>query len=64
LFDPSNTTFVKHFLSVSSTVHSNTYENNSYVAGYGNTTSAIDAIQFKTNVGTLDAGTISMYGVL
>ena len=64
LFDPSNTTFVKHFISVSSTVHSNTYENNSYVAGYGNTTSAIDAIQFKTNVGTLDAGTISMYGVL
>jgi len=63
LFDPSNTTFVKHFLSVSSTVHSNTYENNSYVAGYGNTTSAIDAIQFKTNVGTLDAGSISLYGV-
>ena len=63
LFDPSNTTFVKHFISVSSTVHSNTYENNSYVAGYGNTTSAIDAIQFKTNVGTLDAGSISLYGV-
>ena len=35
-----------------------------YVSGHFNTTSAIDAIQFKKNTGNIDAGTIKMYGVL
>ena len=63
LFDPSSTTFVKHFTS-----QTNGYgEAGSYggfVAGYFNTTSAIDAIQFKMNSGNIDSGTIKMYGVL
>ena len=33
------------------------------VAGYFNTTSAIDAIQFKMDAGTIDSGTIEMYGI-
>jgi len=63
LFDPSNTTFVKHFISRSSNYHSADYAIDNYVAGYFNTTSAIDAIQFKMSSGNIDAGTIKLYGV-
>ena len=62
LFDPSNTTFVKHFIGASS--QNSTYANHITFAGYGNTTSAINAIDFKAISGTLDSGTIDMYGVL
>ena len=62
LFDPSSTTFVKNFIAVSNNVAS-AYTQNSFVAGYFNTTSAIDAIQFKMSTGNIDAGTIAMYGV-
>ena len=63
LFDPSNTTFVKHFLITTS---SSNYEDqifNPYVAGYCNTTSAIDGVQFKMSSGNIDAGVIKLYGV-
>ena len=63
LFDPSSTTFVKHFLSVSQNYHNADYSINPYIAGYFNTTSAINAIQFKMSSGNIDAGTIKMYGV-
>jgi len=63
LFDPSSTTFVKHFYSTF--VGNGQAEDcmNDYVAGYFNTTSAIDAIQFKMTDGNIDAGTIKLYGV-
>ena len=32
-------------------------------AGYFNTTSAIDEVQFKMNSGNIDAGTIKLYGI-
>ena len=63
LFDPSSTTFVKHFINVSNS-DTNDYSIQMFHAGYGNTTSAIDAIQFKMNSGNIDAGTIKMYGVV
>ena len=63
LFDPSSTTFVKHFQS-----QTNGYgaagNYGGFAAGYFNTTSAIDAIQFKMNSGNIDSGTIKMYGVV
>ena len=62
LFDPSSTTFVKHFISTSNNVAS-AYSQNSFAAGYFNTTSAIDAIQFKMSTGNIDSGSISLYGV-
>ena len=66
LFEPSSTTFVKHFLT--STQHVNgsgtPYSNSARVAGYFNSTSAIDAIQFSMSSGNIDSGTIDMYGVL
>ena len=63
LFDPSNTTFVKHFIANINTISSDDNSMNLYIAGYGNTTSAINAVQFSVSAGTLDAGTITLYGV-
>ena len=65
LFDPSNTTFAKHFIANIQSIKSGSSpeSKNSYSTGYGNTTSAVDAIQFKFDSGNIDAGTIKMYGV-
>ena len=65
LFNPSSTTFVKHFMARShqSEGDSNFYTNDTFVAGYGNTTSAVDAIQFKMASGNIDSGDILLYGV-
>jgi len=63
LFNPSSTTFVKHFIARSNCYNANDYSQDFYVSGYFNTTSAIDAIQFKMVSGNIDAGTIKMYGV-
>jgi len=64
LFDPSSTTFVKHFLVTTQYKSNPNYSNNLRVAGYGNTTSAITGVRFKLTSGNIDAGTISLYGVL
>ena len=63
LFNPSSTTFVKHFISNVSFVQSDDVQRIDYVSGYFNTTSAVDAVQFKVSSGNIDAGTIKMYGV-
>jgi hypothetical protein len=64
LFDPSNTTFVKHFISQGPATISNDNLEVLYVAGYHNTTSAINAVSFKFESGNIDSGVIKMYGVL
>ena len=63
LFNPSDTTFVKHFIATNVNVHAGDYIINDYIAGYGNTTSAVDAIQFKYHNGNIDAGDICLYGI-
>jgi len=63
LFNPSSTTFVKHFIARTNNAHWIDVSTDGYFAGYGNTTSAVDAIQFKMSSGNMDAGTIKMYGV-
>ena len=63
LFNPSSTTFVKHFIATTNTYHSADYTFNSFIAGYANTTSAIDAVQFKMDSGNIDSGVIKLYGV-
>jgi hypothetical protein len=63
LFSPSSTTFVKHFIAVTNNAHTTDYTVNHFMAGYGNTTSAVDAINFKMDTGNIDAGTILMYGI-
>ena len=63
LFNPSSTTFVKHFISVTNAVASADYSTNGYIAGYGNTTSAVDGIRFQMSSGNIDAGDICLYGI-
>jgi hypothetical protein len=63
IFNPSSTTFVKHFISRSNTYYSADYSVDTYVAGYGNTTSAVNAISFKFVSGNIDDGIIKLYGV-
>ena len=63
LYDPSNTTFVKHFIARTAYVHQNDRSIDAFIAGYCNTTSAIDGVQFKMDSGNIDAGTFKLYGV-
>ena len=63
LFNPSSTTFVKHFISKSNSSSSGNFQVNTFVGGYFNTTSAITGIQFKQSSGNIDAGTIKLYGI-
>ena len=63
LFNPSSTTFVKHYIGTVNYLEANDYTYNTFIAGYGNTTSAIDAVQFKCDSGTIDAGSIVLYGI-
>ena len=62
LFEPSSSTYVKHFVAATNRMDSAT-SNNLYMAGYGNTTSAIDAVQFQMESGNIDAGDICLYGL-
>jgi hypothetical protein len=64
LFNPSSTTFVKHYIATSCGSRHNDLQQQYFIAGYGNTTSAIDAVQFNMNSGDIDAGDICLYGIL
>ena len=63
LFNPSSTTFVKHFIARTSTYYVSDYAMDVYTAGYANTTSAINAIQFSVESGGNFDGTIKLYGI-
>jgi hypothetical protein len=65
VFNPASTTYVKHFLSNTNFSHLGVqpYTENHYVAGYMNTTSAINAIQFKFTSGNITAGKIYLYAI-
>ena len=63
LYNPSSTTFVKHFMSRTSTSRPANRANDIFMAGYCNVTAAIDAVQFKMNSGNIDAGVIKLYGI-
>jgi hypothetical protein len=62
LFNPSNATYVKHFYSRMNNYYHDDYSMDTFVAGYINTTTAIDDVQFKMSSGNFD-GTIKMYGL-
>ena len=64
LFDPSNTTFVKNWINRSQSNSGGDFSYDAYHAGYVNTTSAVDAVQFKMTSGNIDDGIIKMYGVV
>jgi len=62
LFNPSSTTYVKHYISTINTYTEDNYSERANLAGYGNTTSAINAIRFQMGSGNFD-GIIKLYGV-
>jgi len=64
IFNPASTTYVKHFISNVNQYYSANYSINHFVAGYGNTTSACNAIRFQFNTGNIADGTILMYGII
>jgi len=63
IFNPSSSVFVKHFLSRFQYYVDIDYTKENYIAGYGNTTSAVDGIRFKMSSGNIDAGDICLYGI-
>ena len=63
LFNPSSSTFVKHFISVSNLIGGEERNRNGYNAGYINTTTAITRIRFKMDTGNIDSGQILLFGL-
>ena len=63
LFNPSSTTFVKHYIAKTHTSAANDVATTVFNAGYFNTTAAIDEIQFKMSTGNIDVGDICLYGI-
>ena len=63
LFNPSSTTFVKHFMCDTHFRQKSDATQRNLNAGYFNTTSAINAIQFKMSNGDTDSGRIALYGI-
>ena len=63
LYNPSSTTYVKHFITNSNSYNSTDYSVEWHNAGYFNTTSAVNAVQFKMSSGNIDDGIIKLYGV-
>ena len=63
LFNPASTVYVKHFIAHNDFTHQADFDLSVFTAGYGNTTSAVNAVQFKMSSGNMD-GTILMYGIV
>ena len=63
LYNPSSTTYVKHFISRSNKYQSDNASYDTYNAGYGNTTSAINAVRFQFSSGNIADGKIYLYGI-
>ena len=63
IFDPSNTTFVKHFIANTNVYRQDDYTREHFTAGYFNTTTALTRFRFKFDSGNTDSGVIKLYGV-
>jgi len=63
IFNPSSTTFVKHFIVTGNHTSDQNINNNGFIAGYANTTSALTNIRFKASSGNIDDGKILMFGL-
>ena len=63
LFNPSSTTFVKHYIATVQGANASNYTQQLFTAGYMNTTSAVNAIQFSFQSGYIDSGVIKLYGI-
>ena len=65
LFNPSSTTFVKHYMTIANSFDTSSppYTEEQFSGGYCNTTSAVNGVRFKFGSGNIDSGTIKLYGI-
>lgn len=63
IYNPSSSTFVKHFIARVQHHQSDPSSREYYVAGYFNTTTALTRFRFKMSSGTIDSGDIKLYGI-
>jgi|TARA_R110000787_G_scaffold200082_1_gene311138 hypothetical protein len=63
LFNPSSDTFAKHYMARGNGMNTSPTSIDFNVAGYANTASAVDRIQFKMSSGNIDSGKILMFGI-
>ena len=63
LFNPSSTTYVKHFIATASSYGETPRNYHNFCSGYCNVTAAIDGVDFKMSSGNIDAGTFKLYGI-
>jgi len=63
IFNPSSTTFVKHFMSHANLYHRSDRSQTSTNAGYFNTSTALTRFRFKMSSGNIDSGVIKLYGI-
>jgi len=67
LFNPSSTTFVKHFMSqmvgTNDPGSNEEWSHTDIMSGYANTTSAINGVRFKFVSHNIDSGKIKLYGI-
>ena len=62
LYDPSSTTYVKHFTVRINVITQNGYTRDVVAGGYINDTTAISEMSFKFSSDNIGSGTIRMYG--
>jgi len=63
LFNPSSTTYVKHFIVRNDYYDRTNAQMDCFIAGYANTTSAVNAIRFQMSGGNIADGKIYLYGI-
>ena len=63
LFNPSSSVFVKHFMAKTNTYQKDNFSMAHFIAGYGNSTSDVDAIRFQMSSGSIASGDICLYGI-
>ena len=64
IYDPSSTTFVKHYIARSNGSNDGNYSTSMFTAGYLNTASAVTGLKFALDSGNIESATIKMYGIL
>ena len=63
IFNPSSTTYIKHFIARTHYYGHDNQSSDDYIAGYCNVTAAIDAVQFSLSGGAIESGIIKLYGI-
>ena len=63
LFNPSSTTYVKHFMARIIRYQHDDAARDDYISGYCNVTAAIDGVQFSMSSDSIQAGTFKLYGI-